>query len=110
MHQPAAVTFRDVDPSPAVQSHVDERAGKLVDQFRTVTSCRVTIGRAQKRARHGDSFEVRVDVHAPHLDLVAETTSGETDNLYGAIDAAFDDLRTRLHDAHERARDRRREG
>lgn len=104
-----AVTFRDVEPSDAIQSLVEEQKKSLRDQFGNITSCRVTVGRSNKHHRHGDVFEVRIELHVPRADFVAERSSGPADDVYGTINAAFADLRARLQQHYERARERRNE-
>jgi ribosomal subunit interface protein len=103
------VTFHDVEPSPAVQSFVEEQRKLLRGQFSDITSCRVTVGRSNKHHRHGDVFEVRIELHVPRADFIAERTSGEADDVYATLNAAFADLRGRLQQHFERARERRNE-
>ena len=103
------ITFRDVEPSAAVEALVRDRADKLAGQFDHVTTCRVTISRSNKHHKHGDSYLVRIDLHVPQVDLVAERTSGETDDLYATVDATFEDARRRLQTHYDKARERRNE-
>lgn len=103
------ITFRDVDPSPALQSHVTELTDKLQREMGVVTSCRVTIGKTNKSKKHGDRFSVHVELRVPNAVFNADLTSGERDDLYGTINTAFDDLRARLHSHFDRARERRNE-
>lgn len=104
-----AVTFRDVEPSAAIQSFVEEQRLSLKDHFGHITSCRVTVGMNTKHHRHGDVFEVRIELHVPHANFIAERTSGEADDVYGTIRSAFSDLRDRLQKHFDRARERRNE-
>jgi ribosomal subunit interface protein len=103
------ITFRDVAPSPALEALVREKADKLAKQFDHVTTCRVTISRSNRHHRHGDSYHVRVDIHVPQVDLVAEHGSGDSDDLYATVDGAFEDARRRLKTHYDRARERRNE-
>jgi ribosomal subunit interface protein len=102
------ITFRDVEPSVAIQNQVETCAERLARQFGTLTSCRVTIERTNNHHRHGDVFQVRVDLHVPQANLIAEKTSGETDDLYATIDVAFEDLRRRLQQHYDRGASRLR--
>jgi len=102
-----AVTFRDVDPSDAIQSLVEEHKKSLRELFGNITTCRVTVGRSNKHHRHGDNFEVRIELHVPRAHFIAE--SGDTADVYGAINGAFADLRERLQKHYEKARERRSE-
>ena len=101
------ITFRGVEPSAAIEAHVREKADRLARHFDHVTTCRVTISRSNQHHKHGDSYLVRVDVHVPQVDLVAEHSSGDSDDLYVTIDAAFEDARRRLQTHYDRLRDQR---
>jgi ribosomal subunit interface protein len=103
------ITFRDVDPSPALQAHVATLIEKLQREVGAVTSCRVTIGTTNRSQKRGDRYQVHVELHVPSNTLRADLTSGERDDLYATLDTAFDDLRVRLHQHFERARERRNE-
>lgn len=96
------ITFRDLDPSPALQAQVNALTEKLQQEVRGVTSCRVTIGRTQHSHRRGDLYEVHVELRVPNATLRADLTSGDRDDLYGTVNAAFADLRVRLHQHFER--------
>lgn len=103
------ITFRDVEPSAAVEALVRDKADKLAKHFDHVTTCRVTISRSNKHHKHGDSYLVRVDIHVPQVDLVAERNSGDSDDLYATVEGAFEDARRRLQTHYDKARERRTE-
>lgn len=84
-------------------------ANDLQAEAKAITSCRVTIGQTNKSHNKGDRFQVHIEVHIPHATLIAEKTSGNSDDVYGMLNAAFDDLRARLLNHFERARERRNE-
>jgi ribosome-associated translation inhibitor RaiA len=103
------ITFREMPPSPAIQEFVTELANELQAAVRAITSCRVTIGMTNKSHTKGDRFDVHIELHVPHATLIAERTSGDTDDLYAMLNAAFDDLRFRVLNHFERTRERRHE-
>jgi ribosome-associated translation inhibitor RaiA len=69
----------------------------------------VTISRSNTHHRQGDSFLVRIDLHVPQVDLVAERNSGDSDDVYATVNAAFDDAHRRLQTHYDKARERRNE-
>lgn len=89
------ITFRDVAPSSALQNHVTALADQLQQEVRTITSCRVIIGKTTNRHRQGDVFAVHVAVHVPSATLNAER---EGQDLYAMCSAAFDDLHKRFRE------------
>lgn len=95
MKLPLQITFRDIDPSPAIRAAVRERANRLDAMCDRLISCRVAIEAPNRRTHHGPSqYTVRVDVKAPGIELVAiHQPSTETQNdLYVIVDRAFDDM------------------
>jgi ribosomal subunit interface protein len=117
MQLPLQITFHGVDHSDQVEQYVRERAEKLETFDPRITACRVAVELPHRHSQHGEHFRVRVDITRPGGELVAERAPTENhgyDDLYAAIDAAFDDAGRRLKDFvrrhrgevkdHERAR------
>jgi ribosomal subunit interface protein len=116
MQIPLQITFRDIEHSDPVEQYVRQKAAKLDALDPRVTSCRVAIELPHRHARHGEHFRVRIDITVPGGEIVVGHDPGEKktyEDLYAAIDSAFDDAGRRLQDfvrrqrsdvkAHERA-------
>ena len=86
MELPLQVTFRHMDPSPAVEDKIEEHARKLRRVYDRVTSCRVVIEAPHKHHHKGRLYHVVVELAVPDGRLVA---SRERDQ----------------HHAHERQQD-----
>lgn len=92
------ITFRDMDPSDAIDSYVRTRAAKLDKLFARITSCHVTIGMPHGH-HHGSHPTVRIELAVPGKELVV---SHDHDNdkglrdMHARIDAAFQDARRLL--------------
>jgi ribosomal subunit interface protein len=101
MQIPLQVTFRNLDRSPALETHVREHAEKLDKYYDRIMSCRVVIEERHKHHRHGNHYHVSVDVTVPGDELVASREPDEhhayTD-VYIAIRDAFDTMRRQLED------------
>jgi len=77
MKLPVQITFRDMDPSPAIESAVRERVEELERVFDRVTSCRVMIESPHHHQRKGRLFHVRIDLTVPGDELVIGRNPGE---------------------------------
>jgi ribosomal subunit interface protein len=117
MQLPLQITFRDIAHSDPVEQYVRQKAAKLDALDPRVMSCRVAIEMPHRHARHGEHFRVRVDITVPGGEIVVGHAPGDKkayEDLYAAIDAAFDEAGRRLQDfvrrqrsdvkVHERAR------
>ncbi len=87
MRLPLQVTFKNVPPSGAIESHIIEKAQKLDRFSERIMSCRVVLDSTQRRHRQGKLFGVRVDITVPRKEFV---TSAEDEDIYVAIRDAFD--------------------
>src|SRR3989442_6536194 len=99
MQSPMQLTFRDIDPSPAISEYVQKKASKLDAHYARNTSCHVAVESPHRSHVRGKRYRVRVDVTVPGRELIAGTSpsddAGHTD-LYAAIDDAFDDAQRLL--------------
>lgn len=71
MQLPLQVSFRHMEPSPAMEALVREKAARL-DRFASrIMSCRVVIEQSSHRHQQGNHFEVRIDITLPEGEVVA---------------------------------------
>ena len=59
-----------MSPSPTVEAHIRERAGKLDDFYDRIMGCRVTVEAPHRHHRKGKRYRVRIDVTVPGGELV----------------------------------------
>src|SRR5258708_25364495 len=94
MQLPLQITFRDMEHSDPVEQYVRTKAAKLDTFDARIMSCRVAIEMPHRHAQHGEHFRVRIDITVPGGEIVA-SRAPEADHtyedLYAAVDAAFDD-------------------
>jgi ribosomal subunit interface protein len=101
MQLPLQITFRHMDPSPALEARIRERADELDQFFDRITSCRVVVECANKRHQQGNLFEVRVDLTVPGREIVVGRDSGANhahEDAHVAVRDAFDAARRLLED------------
>jgi ribosomal subunit interface protein len=107
MHLPLQITFHEIAHSDAVEDYVRKRAAKLDMLSERITRCRVALEQPHRHARHGGHFRVRVDVTLPGGEVVATRSPDDAktyEDLYAAIDSAFDDVARRVQDFIQRQR------
>ena len=101
------ITFRHMDPSPAVEARIRELATRLDRFYERITSCRVVVSGPPMHRHKGGPFSVRIDVTVPggeiFVDSEHEQTGAHTD-VYVVLRDAFDDLRRQLEDYSRRQR------
>jgi ribosomal subunit interface protein len=107
MHTPIQITFRDVQHSDAIEQYVRTRAEKLDGLASRIVSCHVALELPHRHSQRGRHYRVRIDVHVPGGDVVVGNTHEDDRNeedLYAAIDAAFDQAGRQLQDLVRRQR------
>lgn len=99
---PTEITFRDIEPSPAIEDRVHREVSKLERVHQRITGCRVMI-EAHHRHRHkGKIYHVRIDLTVPGSEIVVSRDPERDhshEDVYVAIRDAFAAARRRLQDA-----------
>jgi ribosomal subunit interface protein len=95
MQAPLEVSFKNMEPSPAIVDDIEQRVAKLDRYFEKVTSCHVTVEAPHKHHRKGRHWRVRILINAPGRQLVV---SDEPGNVH-----AHEDLGVALRDAFNAA-------
>ena len=107
MKLPLQITFHGVPHSEAIDAYARKRAAKLDEMAPRLMACRVAVERPHGHARHGEHYRIRIDMTLPGGEVVAERSpdDGKTyEDVYAAIDAAFDDAGRRIQDFVRRQR------
>lgn len=101
MQIPLEITFRHMDPSPAIETRIREKAMKL-DQFhKHIMSCRVVVEAPHAHQRKGKLYQVRLDIKVPGKELAISHERPQDhahEDVYVAIRDAFDAAARRLED------------
>jgi len=104
---PLQITFRNMDPSDAIEGHVRQKAEKLERFSDHLMSCRVVIEAPHRHHRTGKLYNVRVDLGVVGSEF-AVTREGPVnhahEDVHVAIRDAFDAVARRLEDYERRRR------
>ena len=99
------ITFKNMDPSQALEADIREKAEKLERFCNQIISCRVVIDAQSHRHRRGNLFRVHVSVKVPDREIVASHGGDEEqqhEDAYVAIRDAFDHVRRQIEDYNKR--------
>ena len=89
------ISFRGMDPSPALEQRIRELDRHLERFDDRITSCHVVVRAPHKHQQHGRLYEVRIEIRAPGDDLFV--------NREGAQNHAHEDVLVAIRDAFRAA-------
>ncbi len=98
---PLQITFRNMPPSAAVRTRIEEEADKLTLFNGRLMSCRVVIQAPHRHHRKGKLYHVSIDAKVPGTEIVVNRDPGEHhahEDVYVAVRDAFNALARRLED------------
>jgi ribosomal subunit interface protein len=102
MKNPLQITFRNMDPSEAMEADVREKAAKLDEFFTDIMSCRVVVESLHHSHHKGNLYHVRIHITVPgEKEIVVSREPVEHhahEDAYVAIRDAFDAARRQLQD------------
>lgn len=101
MQIPLEIRFHNMEPSPAIEQAVRERAAKLEQFADDIVSCRVAIEAPHKHHRRGKLFRVTVDVRLPGGEAVASRDPAahhSHEDVYVSLRDAFSAVRRQIQD------------
>lgn len=107
MQLPLQITFRDIPPSPAIESKIREKAAKLDEFYDRIIGCRVVVEAPHRRHHQGKIYHVRIDLTLPGGEVVVNRDPAEHhayEDAYVAIRDAFDAAARQLEDYARRQR------
>jgi cold shock CspA family protein/ribosome-associated translation inhibitor RaiA len=100
MEVPPEITFRGLEKTAEIESHILRRAAKLDEIHPGLISCRVAVEVDQEHQRSGSPHRVRIVARVPpgkELVVRRETSKGEIhERLPAAVTDAFDALERQL--------------
>jgi putative sigma-54 modulation protein len=89
------VTFRHVDPTPALKSYAEEKLDRVKKYLRRPVDAHVILSVSKER------HVAEITLQADHVTMFAQET---THDLYSAIDLAIDKLEHQAQKLHEKRR------
>jgi len=101
------ISFREMEPSPAVEARIRERVERLMELEDRLISCHVVVTAPHRRQRQGKLYGIKINLVTPRGRVVV-SHDGPRDHahedVYVAIRDAFDAATRRLEDHVRRRR------
>ncbi len=107
MQIPLDISFRNMDPSPAVEARIREKAAKLERFHERIISCTVVVEAPHRHQHKGMLYSVHIDISVPGKDVVvdrAKPGDHSHEDVYVAVRDAFNAAVRRLEDHARRQR------
>jgi ribosomal subunit interface protein len=107
MQIPLEIRFRNMDPSPAVEARIREKAAKLERFHDRIIGCSVVVEAPHKHHHKGKLYSVHIDISVPGKDVVidrAKPLDHAHEDVYVAVRDAFNAAARRLEDYTRRMR------
>ena len=107
MNFPLEISFRNMDPSPAVETRIREKAAKLERFYNRIMGCTVVVEAPHRHHHKGKLYSVHIDIRVPGKDLVvdrAKPLDKAHKDVYIAVRDAFSAAARRLEDHSQRMR------
>lgn len=98
---PVEITFRNIEPSAAVEARINKEAAKLQRFHQRITSCRVVVSAPERHKHKGKLFRVRIQIEVPNGNLWINRRSPYDhahEDVYVAIRDAFAAATRRLEE------------
>jgi len=105
MQVPPQISFRHMDPSPAIEAHIMRRIDALEKIFPNMIGCQVVIDASQKKRVTGRNFEVSIQAELPGPDIFAKEKLGRSsapEDVNLAVHRAFDQAERLLRERFEK--------
>ncbi len=101
MKLPLQISFRNLEPSEAIEAAIRKRAAKFDRFYGDIMSCRVTVEAPHRHRHKGKLYSVSIDVTVPEEELVVSRSPDKNqshEDVYVAIRDAFNAMTRRIED------------
>jgi ribosomal subunit interface protein len=95
------ITFRDMQPSAAIEYAIRERLTRLENFHDRITSCRVVVQAPHRHGQKGRIYRIAIDIDVPGGNVVVNREPGQNhahEDIHVAIRDAFSAAQRQLED------------
>jgi ribosomal subunit interface protein len=104
---PLQITFHGMEPSPAIEARIREKAAKLEHFHDRIVGCKVVVEAPHRHHHKGKLYNVRIDISVPGKDVFVGHSgplNHAHEDVYVAIRDAFNAAGRQLEDHVRRTR------
>jgi cold shock CspA family protein/ribosome-associated translation inhibitor RaiA len=98
---PLQISFRNMQPSEAVEVRVREEVAKLEAFYEGIMRCRVVVELPHKHHKKGDLYHVRIDLTVPGAELVVKNEP----SLHAGLRQIDSEKESKSYEAHTAHKD-----
>lgn len=101
MQSEVQISFRGIEKSEALESHIREKARGLERFFAQIVSCKVAVERVHRHHHKGDIYHIRIWLGLPGEDVFVNREPEENhahEDIYVALRDAFDKAKRQLEE------------
>jgi ribosomal subunit interface protein len=98
---PVQITFRDIDPSDAIEAQINDRVKRLEKFAKRATGLHVAVAAPHQSGYKGKLYQFTLELLMPGGDIVVkqgDTPDHAHEDVYVAMRDAFAALERRVHD------------
>ena len=98
---PLQITWRDFEPSPALEADIRSHVEKLEQFYDRITSCRVVVEAPHAHHHKGKLYRLHIDIKVPGREISVTRDPAEHhshEDIYVALRDAFDAAKRQLQD------------
>jgi ribosomal subunit interface protein len=109
MQKPLRVTFRHMDPSPALEERVREHLDRLERFHDEIIHCSVVVDAPPGHSQKGAPFEIKIDLSVPGKEISVRSDGARREShtdAYVALRDAFENAKRVLQDFELARRER----
>lgn len=107
MEKPVQIVWRDMEPSPALETDIREHVAKLETFYDHVIGCRVVVEQLHRHRHRGNLYNVRVEIAVPGRDIAVGHEHRKDHAHEDVYVAARDAFRAATRQLEDHARRRR---
>lgn len=107
MKLPVQISFRGMEPSPALERRIREKVAKLERFHDRLMSCSVVVEARARRQHKGKHYRIGIDLRAPGFEIVVGRSGASNpahEDIYVALRDSFSALGRQLEDRARLAR------
>lgn len=101
------ITFRNMEPTDALEAAVNDKMAKMEQFYDQITACHVTIEAPHRRHHQGKLYSVHIDITVPQGEVVVSRDPQDKhahEDAYVALRDAFNAAYRQLEDYQRRQR------
>ena len=102
---PIQITYRDIDPSDAIEARINERVARLEKFSKRATGLNVTVAAPHHHGHKGQLYQFTLELFMPSGDIVirqGDTPNRAHEDVYVSMRDAFAALERRIHDSFDK--------